>query len=204
MMDLIAQLLGATVTLLVVVNPSAGAVYLTSLSHRRSRRELARLSLVACLVAGAVLVGVAMAGRSLIEGVLQIDLASLRVFGGIVLAILGIEYVLRGEGPEEEQGEAAGITPLALPLIAGPAAITTVIVLAGRSGELVAAGAVAATLVATLAVLLMAVVASQVVRPGLLLAVVRLNGFIIGALGVKMATSGLAELFTTLTAGSFR
>jgi len=79
-----------------------------------------------------------------------------------------------------------------------------VIVLAGRSGELVAAGAVAATPVATLAVLLMAVVASQVVRPSLLLAVVRLHGFIIGALGVEMATSGLAELFTTLTAGSLR
>ena len=200
-MDLIAQLVGATVTLLVVVNPSAGAVYLTTLSRRRSRRELARLSMVACLVAGAVLVGVAMLGRSLIEGLLQIDLASLRVFGGIVLAILGIEYVLRGEGPEEEAGDGGGVTPLALPLIAGPAAITTVIVLAGRSGELIAAGAVAATLIATLAVLQVAVVASKVVRPGFLLALVRLNGFVIGALGVKMATSGLAELFTSLMRG---
>jgi multiple antibiotic resistance protein len=65
---------------------------------------------------------------------LGITEADFRIAGGILLLVLAVMDLLRPGKPAVEQSEMIGIVPLATPLIAGPAALTTVLVLASRNG----------------------------------------------------------------------
>ena len=99
------------------------------------------------LVGGAVLLVFAVLGDSVLQ-VIGIGLPAFRIAGGLMLLLLALEMVFerrlqrRGDTAEhardERQAESIGVFPLGIPLIAGPAAITAVLLqssaLAGRPG----------------------------------------------------------------------
>lgn len=104
----------------------------------------------ASLVATGVLLGFAFAGQ-LILNYLEISIGSLRVAGGLLLLLIALR-MLEGEldTPIVEQQRDVAITPLALPLLAGPGTLTTVMLLMSESPNAhfsVAVGIVAAMLV---------------------------------------------------------
>ena len=129
-------LISAFVTLLVVIDPiGLGPTFigLTSGLDESTRRKVA---LQASIIAFCVLAGSALTGERLL-GWLGISLAAFRIAGGLLLFAIAFEMVFqrrteRKADQTAQPGAAIAAFPLAIPLMAGPGAITAMILLAGR------------------------------------------------------------------------
>lgn len=151
----------------------------------------------ATIVATAVLLGFAFAGQWVLN-YLDISMGSLRVAGGLLLLIIALR-MLEGEldTPVVEQERDVAITPLALPLMAGPGTLTTVMLLMSESPSLhlsVIVGIVAAMLVSWI-ILRQAVRINDWIGPQGAIIIIKLLGFLLAALAVEIGSAGIRELF---------
>ncbi|MBI5649921.1 MAG: MarC family protein [Chloroflexi bacterium] len=125
----------AFVSLFAVIEPLGTLPIYISMTANLTPRESRRVALRATITALIVLIVFALTGRSVFD-FFGISVNSLRIVGGIVFFIMGYEMLQarlsRSKLDEEtmaEYIEDVAITPLGIPLIAGPGAITTVILL---------------------------------------------------------------------------
>src|SRR5665213_1550810 len=135
-------LISALVTLAVVVDPVGlvpAFVAITQGLPPKSRRNVA---LRACLIAAAILAGSALVGDWLLR-TLSITLPAFRIAGGLLLFSIASEMVFgvrvtrqsqQAEQAIEEHVRNIAAFPLAIPLMAGPGAITAMVLLSGRAG----------------------------------------------------------------------
>lgn len=133
--------ISALLTLFVVVDPVAMSptfLVVTSGMPQASRKSVA---VRASVIAGAVLVGTALIGDHLLS-TLEISLPAFRIAGGLLLFWIAAEMVFgvrsrhEGEAAEqamEERVRNVAAFPLAVPLLAGPGAITATVLLAGQA-----------------------------------------------------------------------
>ncbi|QYJ17174.1 hypothetical protein Rxycam_03013 [Rubrobacter xylanophilus DSM 9941] len=158
----------AFVTLLVVVDPPGLAPVFAALTGGYPRKRKRETAVRGVLLGAAILLGFAFAGDALL-GALGISLAAFRIAGGVLLFILALDMVFsspRGlhsrtvrEQEEDHYEHDVSVFPLAIPLIAGPGAIATVLLYTGGRSALELAifvGVLAAVLALTLASLLLA------------------------------------------------
>ena len=134
--------ISALVTILVVLDPIGlvpSFIAITQGLPLKSRRNVA---LRACLIASAILAGSALAGDWLLR-MLSIGLPAFRIAGGLLLfsiaseMVFGVRVVRQTETAEhaiEERVRNIAAFPLAIPLMAGPGAITASVLLSGKSG----------------------------------------------------------------------
>ena len=170
-------LVSALVTLVVVVDPIGlvpSFVAVTDGLPDASRRAVA---LRACLIAAAILAGTALVGDWLLR-TLSISLPAFRIAGGLLLFSIASEMVFglrttrqsrQAESALEEHVRNIAAFPLAIPLMAGPGAITATVLLSGRaSGDparlSILLGAIAAVIVLCFVVFLLATVDRQALR----------------------------------------
>jgi multiple antibiotic resistance protein len=124
--------LGSFTALFVTVNPIKGAAVFAVLSRAASRPQQRRLATRATLIASGILLIFAVFGDDLLS-VIGVGLPAVRVGGGILLLLLAIGIVFgrsiasSDTGEELDRGDIA-VFPLATPIIAGPGAITAVVV----------------------------------------------------------------------------
>ena len=129
----------ALLTLLVVVDPLGLVPPFLALTEGRDAPSRERIARKAVLVAAFVLVAFALGGAWLLAH-LGITLDAFRVAGGILLFRIAVDMVL-GQHERETPAEAAeaasrkdiSVFPLAIPLIAGPGALASVMILAGEA-----------------------------------------------------------------------
>ena len=197
--------LRAVVTLAVVVDPGGLVPAYLSLAGTRPRAERAVIARRAVVIAGVVLVVFALVGGELL-GYLGISLGSLQVAGGILLFRIAVDMVfarLRRETPQEaaeaRSRDDISVFPLAIPLIAGPGAITSVLILATEAGrEPAAVGIVLFALIAVIAVCWLFLLAAD--RIATILGQTGINvgtrilGILLAALAVQYIANGLVAL----------
>jgi multiple antibiotic resistance protein len=195
------------VTLFVVLDPVGTAAIFATMTHAASAAQRLHMARRATILAGVILLVFALAGKTLLAA-LGVSLPAFRVAGGLMLFLLAVDMVFaRPSGLRmttlDEEREAQGrldisVFPLAFPLIAGPGAMTTVVLLMGRAGESMAQTAeVLAVLLAVLAILLATLMVSgKVLR---LLGVTgsnvigRVLGIILAALAVQFVLDGVLQ-----------
>ncbi|BAU04139.1 MarC family transcriptional regulator [Fischerella major NIES-592] len=151
----------------------------------------------AILVAIAVLLIFAFGGQ-LILSYLDISMGSLRVAGGLLLLLISLQ-MLQGDldTPVIDKERDVAITPLALPLLAGPGTLTTVMLLMSESPNphiSVIVGIIAAMLVSWL-ILRQANFIDQWFGAEGEIIVTQLLGFLLAALAVEIGSTGIRELF---------
>ncbi|MBR8834239.1 MAG: MarC family protein [Stigonema ocellatum SAG 48.90 = DSM 106950] len=151
----------------------------------------------AILVAIAVLLFFGFAGQFILE-YLNISFGSLRVAGGLLLLLIALQ-MLRGETetPIIEQNRDVAITPLALPLLAGPGTLTTVMLLISEPADpnvSVVLGVLAAMFVTWLILRLANSLDKLIGTEGKVI-VTQLLGFLLAALAVEIGSKGIKELF---------
>jgi multiple antibiotic resistance protein len=149
------------------------------------------------IVAIAVLLLFAFSGEYILS-YLEISMASLRVAGGLLLLLIALQ-MLRGEldTPIHEEGRDVSITPLALPLLAGPGTLTTVMLFMSKSQTPhlgVALGIIVAMLVTWLILRLANQIDKLIGVEGTVI-VTQLLGFLLAALAVEIGSTGIKELF---------
>lgn len=133
--------ISALVTLLVVVDPIGLVPTFIGITEGLSDSLRRQVALRAVLIAAGILIGAALIGDRLLAA-LAISLSAFRIAGGLLLFWVGAEMVLgvrmrrEGEAAEqaiEERARNIAAFPLAIPLMAGPGAITATVLLAGRA-----------------------------------------------------------------------
>lgn len=153
----------------------------------------------ATLVATAVLITFTFVGQPILN-YLHISMSSLEAAGGLLLLLIALD-MLNGkmDTPIVEQGRDVAITPLALPLLAGPGTLTTVMLLVADSPSLISYVSVVAGIVAAMVVTWFIVrqsgrIDQWIGAEGAVIAT-KLLGFLLAALAVEIGIGGLKELF---------
>ena len=201
-----AFLITAFVTLFVVIDPiglTPMFVLLTRGQEARARRAIARR---ACLTAIAILTVFAAFGEAVL-GFIGISMAAFKVAGGILLFLTALDMLFdrrrkrregqADEGQAEDDGDDPSVFPLAIPLIAGPGSIATIILLAGQRPGWEGLAMVLAVMLAVLAVVLVFFLSSGLLerllgRTGINV-VTRLLGMLLAALSVQFILDGLRD-----------
>ena len=135
--------LNALITLFIVIDPIGVAPVFVGLTARGDAAYRTRMAWRGVLLAAAILYAFALGGSPLLA-MLGVTLAAFRIAGGLLLFLLAVDMILvRPSGLRsatgEEQREAMdfediSVFPLAIPLIAGPGALTSLVLLMGRAG----------------------------------------------------------------------
>ena len=197
------------ITLVAVLDPFLAVPIYVGITARKSQAARHALARVVTLTVLAVLVVTAFAGEGLL-GIMGASLPAFRVGGGLVLLLMALAMLsaqaggLRqseAEAEELEQGQLTGVVPLAVPLLAGPGAISTTII-ASETGGIVhrlmivgCIGLVCALL--WIALRLAHVIAPRIGQTGLNIAT-RLLGLLLAAIAIQTMAEGLKGLFPVL------
>jgi MarC family membrane protein len=201
--------ISALVTLLVVVDPIGLAPTFTGLTEGLPEPLRRQVALRAALIAGAILVGAALIGNWLLA-TLAISISAFRIAGGLLLFSIATEMVfgvrMRREGEvaeqaAEERARDIAAFPLAIPLMAGPGAITASVLLSGRAAsDPLRLGLLLAVVAIVAASCLVAFYFAA--RLGRLLGVTgnvvlsRLLGVLLAALAVQYVVDGIRAIWT--------
>jgi multiple antibiotic resistance protein len=196
-------LFSALVTMVVVVDPLGLVPTFVAITHGLPDRARRAVALRACLIAAAILAGSALIGDWLLR-TLSIGLPAFRIAGGLLLFSIASEMVfgLRIERQSKQAEEAIeehvrniAAFPLAIPLMAGPGAITASVLLAGRAGGDpvhmgVLLGVVAAVLALCFAVFALAARIAALLGTTANVVLSRLLGVLLAALAVQFVIDG--------------
>ena len=201
---MITALISALVTLFVVIDPiGLGPIFL-GLTAGMPAKLKRKIGLEASIIAFFVLAGSALFGDWLLAK-LGISLAAFRIAGGLLLFAIAFEMVFerRTERKAEKSATATGshiaAFPLAIPLMAGPGAITAMVLLAGRVngdplGFALLIASMAAMLLSAFAVLLTSSYLERFLGAQGLAVFGRLLGVLLAALSVQYVADGILAL----------
>jgi len=197
------------VTLTAVVDPFLAVPFFLTVTASRSEAESRRLAQVVALSVFLVLAVAAFVGEALLE-LIGASLPAFRVGGGLVLLLMALAMLnaqaggvrqSQAEARELEHGELQGVVPLAIPLLAGPGAISTSIIAAEGGGlvhQLVIVLCIAVVcLVSWLTMRAAHRIAARMGTTGLNVAT-RILGLLLAAMAVQTMAVGLRQLFPGL------
>ena len=196
-------LISALVTLAVVVDPLGLVPSYIAVTHGLPVRSRRAVALRACLIAAAILAGSALLGDWLLR-TLAIGLPAFRIAGGLLLFSIASEMVFgvriarqsqEAEEAIEERVRNIAAFPLAIPLMAGPGAITASVLLAGRAGGdlmhlAVLLGVIALVLALCFAVFTLAARVAALLGTTGNVVLSRLLGVLLAALAVQFVIDG--------------
>jgi multiple antibiotic resistance protein len=194
----------AFVTFVVIIDPPGCAPIFASLTSGTPQAHRRKMAIRSTLVAWCILVFFALLGEPLLK-TLGISLSAFRLAGGIMLFIIALEMVFekRTERREERAKEIEGtpeaedisVFPMAIPMIAGPGSIATVMLLCARANGLtqgaIVLGAMTAVILLTLVALLLAGPLMQLIGAKLEAMITRILGVILAALAAQFVLDGL-------------
>jgi multiple antibiotic resistance protein len=189
----------------VVIDPlGTVAIFLTLLQRIKENKN--KIAIEATLLAFLVLVFFFIMGKIILNH-LNISLYSFKIAGGIILLLISIEMLLDKRSARKEKSIqskiiSTGIFPLAIPLLAGPAAITSVIVSSSTtSGNLIGTLAhiisIFTVLLITCLLFLLIIRSEKFISKKLLQVFSRIIGIILAALSVQFILDGLKEAAKT-------
>ena len=197
----------AFVTFFVVIDPPGCAPIFAGLTAGANPAHRRAMALRAVGVAAVILTVFALFGEKLLHG-LGIELASFRIAGGVMLFLIALEMVFekrtqrredRAAKVTPEEAEDVSVFPMAMPMIAGPGSIASVMLLMARNDglerSLIVLGAMGLNLLLTLAALLAAGGLMRVLGPKLEAVITRLLGVLLAALAVQFVLDGLQSQF---------
>jgi multiple antibiotic resistance protein len=203
------QLLESTILLFVAVDPVALIPIFASLTQGLSKRDIKRVYIQASLVSFFVLSLFYFFGMAILD-VMGISMSSFKIIGGLFLIAIAFQMVLEQRQSrrqntaevalDDESIQSLAIFPLAIPLIAGPGAMTTALLIAETSSStpvqiminfipiliIIILVAFAMWLSATL---------SKKVGPTIIIVVQKIFGILLGALAIEFVVAGIMESF---------
>ena len=197
-------------TLTAVLDPFLAVPIFLSVTAERDKRARKRLAGAVTLTVFVVLAGAAVSGEALLK-FLGASLPAFQVGGGLVLLLMALAMLnaqaggmrqSHAEVEELESGSLSGVVPLAVPLLAGPGAISTTII-AAQAGGLAHISTLMVCIALVCAILWCVLrvadgVGERMGTTGLNIAT-RLLGLLLAAIAIETMADGLKELFPGLT-----
>jgi multiple antibiotic resistance protein len=206
---LIDLAINSFITFFVIIDPIGLIGIFNGLGARMGLKDRRRLAFRGTAVGGGILVLFAVGGERLL-GALGISLPAFRAAGGAMLFMLAIEMMFQHRhqrrqetavnAPDETPKEDVAIFPLGIPLIAGPGAITSALLLTSRhKGDVIEQGIVLAAMLAVLAITLATFLAAdrlgRFIGPTLVAITTRLLGILLAAVAVEYMVVGVRQIW---------
>jgi multiple antibiotic resistance protein len=198
----------AFVTFMVVIDPPGCAPIFAGLTQGAAPAHRRSMAIRSVLIAAGILLFFGLLGEDLLAA-LGISLSAFRIAGGIMLFLIAIDMVFekrterrenRAQEVAESEAEDISVFPMAIPMIAGPGSIASVMLLMARSDgfeeSLVVLGALVATLVLTLIALLAAGPLMRLLGHRMEAMITRLLGVILAALATQFVIDGVERSFS--------
>ena len=185
-----------------IMNPVPNTVAFLGLARGQTKDEQKRTALRALVISFAIIVTFSILGKSIFH-LFGITLPALRITGGIIVFIIGY-HMLKGEGNDVHQGESAAasdisISPLAVPLLAGPGTIATAMNYSAASGWLMIITTIACFGILCFITFFCFVYAQTLIKRvgenGLNI-ISRLMGLILAVIGCQMIIQGLSDVIS--------
>jgi multiple antibiotic resistance protein len=206
MSKLLEYILFAFSSLFIIVDPLATIPAFISMTPDDSVESRQRMARLACTVMAVVLIVFAVAGKWIFK-FLSITMPAFQIAASLVLLIVAIDMLRaqrsRVQETKEETAEGAhktdiAVTPLAVPMLAGPGAISTVILLQARATDWLQSGALFGCIlgvsVASYLILRVAARGARWLSPIALRITTRIMGLLLAAVAIQFLLNALQEL----------
>ena len=191
----------ALVTMFVVIDPIGIAPLFIALTPGMSRAQRRRVAWRSVLVAGFVLTLFAFLGEAVL-GVIGISMPAFRVAGGVLLFLTALDMLFerrtkrREDRTDDVPADDPSVFPLAIPLMAGPGSIASVILLTGErpgaEGLITVLGVTALTLASMALLLQVSSYLEHAIGKTGIDVITRLLGMLLAALSVQFVLDGLS------------
>jgi multiple antibiotic resistance protein len=188
----------------VVVDPLGNGPIFLSLTQSQTTKEKIQTSIEAILIATVILIAFSFIGKFIL-GYLSISLASFRIAGGLILFIIALEMLFNKRQQRKEQivndaKEKVSIFPLAIPILSGPAAITSVIVIMSEFGDnfikqFVSIASLVSVMTITLIFFVIISKSGEFLNKKFINVFSRVIAIILAALSVQYIIDGILEVF---------
>ncbi|MFK7937747.1 MAG: MarC family protein [Roseovarius sp.] len=198
-----AFLITTFITLLVVIDPLALTPMFIAITQGIDARRRRIIAVRACLTAAGILITFALLGEALL-GFIGISMPAFRIAGGILLFLTALDMLSdkrtqkrreRTAEAEDDDFDDPSVFPLAIPLLAGPGAITTVILLVAERPDWFGFAWVIGLMLFTLGLVFVSFLSSNLVERALgktgINVTTRLLGMLLAALAVQFVLDGL-------------
>lgn len=204
---MIASLLSSFTTFFATIGPIEAAVLFATLTPHLSRWEQHALAVRATLIAGGVLLVFTLLGEPLLRQ-LGVSIAALQTAGGIILLIISLDMVFARpdsifkltapEGAEAQSKEDIAVFPIATPLLAGPGAMSSGILMAANAqgqpfGVAPVVGALAAVMVLTYVLLVASHDMNRLLGITAQRVLMRVFGILVAAIAVQAVFTGITS-----------
>jgi MarC family membrane protein len=184
------------VTLFVITDPLGNAPVFLAITRRLEPAERQRAAIRAVFAAGTLILGFAVFGE-LVLRYLDVSIESLSIAGGLLLLLVALE-MLRGTDFPTGDSQDVALVPLATPLVAGPGAIATAMVLwrnhPHAGGHLAVILAILAAVACVGVALLLAERMTRAINPGFFSFLTRVFGLLLSAIAVQLVVNGIVAL----------
>ena len=194
----------AFVLYFVVIDPIGNTPIFMSITQSQNEKEKYQTAIEGVIIATIVLITFSIIGQFLLS-YLNVSLESFRIAGGIILFLIAIEMLFnkrqeRKEKILDQAKDKLSIFPLAIPLLAGPAAITSVIVIATKyQGDLILQSVsilgLVAVMVITLLFFSLLAKSDKFLKKNITNIISRVIAIILAALSIQYIIDGLLVLF---------
>jgi multiple antibiotic resistance protein len=196
-------LIMAFVTMFVVIDPIGLAPLFVALTQGMSASAKRKIAFRSCAIAIVLLVVFALLGEAVLEFI-GISMAAFRIAGGILLFITALDMLFERRtkrredtADDEDHSDDPSVFPLAIPLIAGPGAIASVILLTGQrpgvEGLAMVLGVTAAVVILVMVLFLASGLIEKALGKTGITVVTRLLGMLLAALSVQFVLDGLRD-----------
>ena len=206
-MNDLAAFIAAFTTLFVIVDPPGLVPMFIALTQGSSSAERRSIAIRSCLTAAALMLAFLFLGEAVL-GFVGISMPAFRIAGGILLFITALEMLFQrrqtrkqnsaDEGAAEHQDDPS-VFPLAMPLIVGPGAITTIILLSGPASGPADYAFVAAVMLSVLLCVFLAFLSGGSIERALgktgINILTRVLGMLLAALSVQFVLDGIQQSF---------
>ena len=196
----------ATSSLFVIVDPLAAVPAFLAMTPTDTPQDRIRMARLACFVAGGVLIGFAVAGQWIFK-FLGITMPAFQIAASIVLLLVALDMVRAQRSRVQETSEETAaavekadiaVAPLAIPMLAGPGAISTAILLYGQAanlGQRIALfGCIAFVCVVSYLVLRFSAHGARWLSPIAMKITVRVMGLLLAAVAIQFMLNGLKDV----------
>jgi multiple antibiotic resistance protein len=204
-MNLVAYCFLALSSLFVIVDPIATIPAFIAMTSRDSVASRLRMARLACLVAAGVLILFALSGQWIFR-LLGITLPAFQIAGSVLLLRIALDmlYAKRSAAQETREETEAGatkddiaITPLGVPMLAGPGAISTSLILMNQAQDWPQRVALLLSIVvvsfASYLILRLSAHGARWLNPLAIKLITRLMGLLLAAIAVQFALNGLEQ-----------
>lgn len=194
-MDFLLSLIKAVITLFIIVDPFGNIPIFIGLTKGFTREARQKAFRTAVLTGFVLLVFFALVGHQ-VFALFGISIHSFMIAGGLLLLIIAIRILVRGEWEEKPaQPETIGVVPIAFPLLVGPGAITTTILNLQTSGLTIALLSVLLVFAAVQIVLMFIEPIYNFLGSSGTLVISRLMALLIAAIAIQYILDGVLWYF---------